>query len=389
MDSTRRQFLGATGTMAVASMLTANRANARGVGQPVSATEVAQGSHLLVPGPPGQRTRYAIVGLGKFAVGQILPAFAASQRSTVTALVSGDTAKAKALAQTYGVPERNLYSYETYDQLRNNPDVDAVYIVLPNGMHAEYTIRAAQAGKHVLCEKPLATTSYDAQKMVDATHTAGVKLMTAYRVRYENYNRTMIQWSREQKYGKLQFISSDSLIDIGGAKQWRLDPTLAGGGSLMDIGIYSLNAARYLTGEEPLEINAFMHSDPSDSRFHQVEQSIAFQLRFPSGVLANCTSSYSAPATHRYRVVATQGWYGLEPSTAYRGQVLQHGHGEHRETLDLAPNNQFAAMMDHFSECVQNHATPLTPGEEGLRDVRLIERIYQAAHARETVKADV
>ncbi|HET6346120.1 MAG TPA: Gfo/Idh/MocA family oxidoreductase, partial [Myxococcota bacterium] len=273
-----------------------------------------------------------------------------------------------------------------YDSLRDNPDVDAVFIVLPNALHAEYTVRAAQAGKHVLCEKPMATTPEDCQRMIDACRSANRKLMIAYRVRYEPYNQTMIAWSRAKKYGDVQFVLSDTIMDVGGAKQWRLDPALSGGGSLIDVGIYSLNATRYLTGEEPAEINALSYTNPKESRFSKVEESIAFQLRFPSGVLANCTSSYGTAQVNRYRVVGQKGWHGLEPATLYRGLQLWHGHDDVVERVHLPEVNHVAKEMDHFAGCVFEDKTPLTPGEEGLKDVRLILKIYEAAKARETLR---
>ncbi len=390
----RRQFVGATSAalaglpMAglLGSSLGAGNAFAGvPIGQPVSATDAQTGASVIVPGPPPKKLRYAIVGLGKFGVGTILPAFAGSQRSQPTALVSGDRNKARAIAAQYHIHPKNIYDYKNYDDIINNPEIDAVYIILPNSLHAEYTVRAAQAGKHVLCEKPLATSVGDAERMIAACKKADVKLMTAYRSQYEVYNRTLIQWTQEKKYGPAQMIVADHNMDIGGAKQWRLDPILSGGGSLVDIGVYSLNATRYLTGEEPIEINAMTHKDAQDSRFKHVEQTIAFQLKFPSGVLANCSSSYSMPFFNRYHVVASNGWYGLNPATAYHGQRLHHGAGETFQETRIKHNNQFAAMMDHFAKCVHHDIQPRTGGEEGLQDVRLMQLIYQAAEARETI----
>ena len=373
----RREFLAVGGGLAAASMIGTRRTWAMGagdaVGLPVSATDEATGGMTRVPGLPGKKVGYAIVGLGKFAVGSILPAFVHSKNSRPTALVSGNRDKAEALAAYYGIPKDSIYDYTTFDRLADNPDVQAVYIVLPNSMHLEYTVRAAQAGKHVLCEKPLATSSADCREMIAACQNAKRKLMTAYRCRYEPFNQQMIAWGKEKKYGPLQFLTIDHMMDVGGANQWRLDPALSGGGSLVDIGIYSLNAARYLTGEEPEEVNAMIHSDPADGRFGRVEQNVAFQLRFPSGAIANCTSSYGAAYVNRYRVVGTRGWYGLDPATAYSGlRMFTSDGGEIRAPLV----NQFAAEMDHFSQCIVDDAIPNTSGEEGLRDVELIERIY-------------
>ena len=210
----------------------------------------------------------------------------------------------RSLATTYGVPESGLYSYETYDRLKDNADVDIVYVVLPNSMHPEFTVRAHKAGKHVLCEKPMANTPQDCETMIAAAKAAGKKLMIGYRLRYEPYNMAMIKMAREQEFGKPKVILCEAGFSIGDPKQWRLNKALAGGGSLMDIGIYALNAARYLSGEEPVAINAFSYTTPGDPRFADgVEETINFQLRFPSGVLANCVSSYGV-GLNRFRVHA-------------------------------------------------------------------------------------
>ena len=195
--------------------------------------------------------------------------------------------KANKLALRYGVDAKNIYNYQNYDQLKNNPEVYVIYIVLPNGMHAEYTVRGFEAGKHVLSEKPMASTAAECQQMIDAGRKANKKLMVAYRCRYEPYNLEAIRMAREQDFGPVKVIVADHGFSIGDPKQWRLNKALAGGGSLMDIGIYSLQAARYISGEEPSEITAMAYTTPGDLRFKEVEETINFQLRFPSGILAN------------------------------------------------------------------------------------------------------
>lgn len=197
--------------------------------------------------PPGERLGWAIVGLGDFACTQILPAFAACARSKVTALVSGDLAKAQQVARQYGVPEAGVYTYDTFDQLRDNPTVDVVYIILPNALHSEYTIRAAQADKHVFCEKPMAPTSTECEAMIAACEGAGRTLGVAYRAHFEAHNVEAHRLLREGAIGDLKLIVADHARILDPAKkhdQWRTRRDLAGGGSLVDIGIYSLNAAR-------------------------------------------------------------------------------------------------------------------------------------------------
>jgi predicted dehydrogenase len=361
------------------------------VGQGLAAANVAgallkNATAQQVPDAPGRKLGWAVVGLGSLAVNQILPAFAKCEKSKVVALVSGHPDKANKLALRYGVDLKKIYNYQNYDQLRDNPEVDVIYIVLPNGMHAEYTVRGLQAGKHVLSEKPMANTPADCQHMIDAGRKANRKLMVAYRCRYEPYNQEAIRMAREQELGPVKVIVADHGFNIGDPTQWRLNKTLAGGGSLMDIGIYSLQAARYISGEEPSEINAMMYSTPGDPRFKEVEETINFQLRFPSGVLANCTSSYGYSGQNRYRAVTTKGWFELEPATIYSGLRMYVHHDNTTEERVLPVRDHFALEMDHMSSCVMENKEPLTPGEEGLRDLAIMTGIYEAARTGKTVK---
>lgn len=352
--------------------------------------------------PPDKRVGWAIVGLGDFGTKQILPSFAESKRSRIVAFVSGDRAKAEKYAEQYGVKTANIYDYKTFDQIKNNPEVDVVYIILPNGMHHEYTLRGFQAGKHVMCEKPMANTVKECEEMVAAGKKAGKKLMIAYRAQYEPYNLAAIEKTRSGALGKLKTIVADHGRNLNPAEKrdvWRMNKKLAGGGSLYDIGLYSLNATRYLTGEEPIEISAQMYSTPGDQRFREVEENVNFTLRFPSGVLANCTASYGFTEVKRYRVFGDKAWLELDPATDYYEHRMLIGRknpdaSEENKTApkflieeqQIQEGNQFAAEMDHLSQCVQENREPKTPGEEGLQDVRLMQLIYQAAREGKTIK---
>ena len=232
----------------------------------------------------------------------------------------------------------------------------------------------------------MANTPAEGQAMIDAAGKANRRLMVAYRCRYEPFNQEMIRMAREQELGPVKVIVADHGFNIGDPTQWRLKKDLAGGGSLMDIGIYSLQAARYVTGEEPVEINAMTHTTPGDERFKEVEETINFQLRFPSGVLANCSSSYGHAGQNRYRVVAIRGWFELEPATSYSGLRMRVRTGNAIEERSLPVRDHFALEMDHLSECVMEGKEPLTPGEEGLRDLKLMMAIYEAAKSGRTVK---
>ncbi len=335
---------------------------------------------------PGRKVGWAIVGLGSYATRQIMPAFAQCRRSRITALVSGDPAKAQSYAAQYGVPSRGLYDYKTFERLADNPDVDVVYVILPNSLHCEYTVRAARAGKHVVSEKPMAVSVDEGRQMIDACRRAGRKLMIGYRSRFEPYNREAIRICRSGELGRLRTITADHGLSARPGI-WRLQRALSGGGSLMDIGIYSLNAARYLSGEEPVEVAAVEHSDRSDPRFREVEDTLAFSLRFPSGVVAECLSTYSS-AHNRYRAVGEAGWLDMEPATSYEGQTMRVklGGPAQPRTVPGSTSDQFAAQLDHMSACVLSGEEPLTPGEEGLRDLRVMAAIYEAAREGRTVR---
>ena len=212
---------------------------------------------------------------------QILPGFADCKLSRPVALVSGHPDKAKEQAAKYGIDPRRIYSYENFDTIRDNPEVDVVYVVLPNSMHAEYTIRAARAGKHVLCEKPMATSVDDCRRMIDACKQAGKKLQIGYRLHYEPNTLALIDAVRKNECGGLKSVLAEAGFNIGDPAQWRLKKSLSGGGCLMDIGIYALQAARYVSGEEPVEVSAFTYADTSDPRFKEVEESLQLPTPLP------------------------------------------------------------------------------------------------------------
>jgi predicted dehydrogenase len=373
-EMTRRGFLGRVG----GGLVAANVAGAL--------TGGSAAPQLVVPDPPGKKLGWAVVGLGSLAINQILPGFAKCEKSKVVALVSGHPDKANKLALRYGVNPKNIYNYQNYDSIRDNPEVAVIYIVLPNGMHAEYTVRGLQAGKHVLSEKPMARTPAECQQMIDAGRKANRKLMVAYRCRYEPYNQEAIRIARSGELGPTKVIVSEHGFNIGNPSQWRLNKELAGGGSLMDIGIYALNAARYLTGEEPTELTAMTYTTPGDPRFKEVEETINFQLRFPSGILANCSSSYGYDSQNRYRVVGTDGWVELEPATIYSGLRMRVHQQNVLEERMLPVRDHFALEMDHMSGCVMENREPLTAGEEGLRDLRIMMAIYEAGRTGGVVK---
>lgn len=336
---------------------------------------------------PGRKLGYAILGLGYYATKIIMPRFAECEHSKLVALVSGTPEKLKTFGEQYAIPESHRYSYETFDKIADNPDVDIVYVITPNSLHRVFTERAAKAGKHVMCEKPMASTAADCEAMIAACKKAGRKLMIGYRSRFQAHNIEAIKLIRDGALGPVRTVVADTGFTIGDPRQWRLNRALAGGGSLMDIGIYSLNAARYLTGEEPVALNAFESTDRSDPRFKEVEDVVGFQLLFPSGATANCYSAYSANF-NRYRVTGPKGFVEIDPATSYQGQMMRAALGGPPTPREPAPQpkNQFSAQLDHLSECILTGREPIVSGEEGLKDLRLIEAIYRAAREGRTVK---
>jgi predicted dehydrogenase len=342
------------------------------------------------PDPVTRRLGVAVVGLGALAMGEILPAFGATKHMRVTALVSGEREKALVIARQYGVPEKNIYDYGNFDSLKNNPDVDVVYIVLPNALHAEYTVRAAQAGKHVLCEKPMATNVADAQRMVDACRAAGRKLMIAYRCQYTPQHRALIDIVRGQQLGRTRLIQAVNGQNDAPNGQWRQIRAMAGGGSLPDVGLYCLNATRYLTGEEPVEITARTTQPKDDNRFREIEDICAFTLRFPSGVEASCVSGYSFHETRRLFVMSEAGSVGLDPAFGYHNLTMhlsrKIGMSNGEETRHWTPKSHFALEMDAYAEAIRGNEVPLTPGEEGLQDMKIMAAIYEAAAGGGVVK---
>lgn len=402
--ASRRTFLRTASGMMAASVSGMALAQANGAAKPDGDKEVqlsqihaATEKPEKVPGPveaEDQRTGYAVVGLGRLALGQILPAMGKSKYSKPVALVSGDKEKAKKVAAQYGIQPNALYDYESFDRIAGNPEVKVIYIVLPNSMHAEFVVRGAKAGKHILCEKPMATSVKDCERMIAACKAAKVKLMIAYRSQYETYDRAMIKMIREGKFGTLkQFIATNSQNE-GDPAQWRLKKALAGGGCMPDVGIYCLNAARFLSGEEPYEVQASMTQPKDDPRFAEVEASCQVIAKFPSGFTATFNTAYNAHKSQFLRIEGTEAFAELNPAFAYTGIKMKFskfdkaviGGMEMLYGPLLEANDQFAAEMDHFSMCVQRGIDPHTPGEEGLQDQRITDAIYESARTGKVVR---
>ena len=324
---------------------------------------------------------YAAVGLGTIS-DIFMRACAESKTAKITALVTGhpDT-KGKHYASLYGIPETSIYTYETYDRLRDNKDVDAVYIGLPNSMHREYSVRAAGLGKHVLCEKPMALSSAECRDMIAACAAANRHLMIAYRIQYEPTHLEAKRLIDSGAIGQVQsFEGSFGFNAAPGA--WRLTRKFGGGGPLMDVGIYPMNEIRWLTGEEPSAFTAVPTTrDHTSGRFAEVEQTLDFTIKMPSGITAALGCTYGSDMPGFLRIHGERGTLELAPAYNYNGVHLRSLTG--RTQVDTtSPGDQvhhFLIEAEHFANCIRTNTTPKTPGEEGLHDMLAIESIYKAA----------
>lgn len=333
------------------------------------------------------KVRYAVVGLGWFAQEAILPAFARAKGAVLAALVSGDPKKLEELGAHYDVSRR--VGYEDYDALLRSGDIDAVYIALPNSMHADYAVRAAKAGVHVLCEKPMAVTSPECRSMIDACAEANVRLMIAYRLHFEEANLTLLEWAKQGKIGEPRLFSSTFSMGLDDPDNTRLDREL-GGGPLRDIGIYCINAARTLFAAEPLEVSAITGKG-IDDRFDQVEQQVGAALRFSEDRLAVFSAGYGLAFGSRYELVGTEGRLVLEPAYSHdKDLVLEHraADGSREAKKKFRRRDQVAPEISYFSKCVGAGTEPEPSGREGLADVRVIEALMASAERGESVRLE-
>lgn len=356
----------------------------------LSAAALALSSAACGAARPDRKLGYAIVGLGSYGLDVIIPQFANCAHSRLAAVVSGDPVKAKRVAAEHGLPASAVYSYANFDSIRNNPEVDIVYVCLPNALHAEFTIRAAKAGKHVMCEKPMAVSVAECEAMIAACKTANRKLMIGYRCHFEAYNLEAMRLAHSGAAGKIRYVRSEHGFVQGDPSKWRLKRALSGGGSLMDMGIYSLQAARYMTGEEPIAVTARESTDRRDPRFTEVEDMIDWTLEFPSGAIAGCQSMYSANQ-NRILLMGDAGRVELEPATRYAGNQMWVGKDGRERAVTPPPGpgkTQFAGQLDHLVDCVRTGREPIVSGEEGLRDIRIVEAIYRSAREGRIIRLD-
>ena len=327
-----------------------------------------------------KKVRIAVVGVGHFAQAAVLPALRRTRSVELAALVSGDPDKLAELGDRYRVPRDRRVAYDDYDELLASDAVDAVYIATPNDLHADLAIRAARAGRHVLCEKPLAPTIEECEAMIAAAEDMGVHLMTAYRLHFEAANLAAIEAVTRGELGEPRMFHSAFAMQVRDGNI-RVQPR-PGAGPLFDLGVYCVNAARYLFRDEPVQVAALALGRGREPRFEHVDEAISATLRFPDERVATFAASFGAADRARYEVIGTEGWLALENCYEYAGEMYLEIHrGKRVRKKTFGKRDQIAAEIEYFGRCVQGGIEPEPSGVEGLVDVRIMLAIQEAARA--------
>jgi len=315
----------------------------------------------------------ALVGLGGYSRGQLGPALLETEHCYLAGIVTGTKEKEAIWSEKYNIKKENIYNYDNFDSIVNNDEIDIVYIVLPNGMHAEYTIRAAKAGKHVICEKPMATSFEDCKKMISACKEAGKMFSIGYRLHFDPFHDQMMRLGQNRVYGDIN-ITTSFAFKMRNLDQWRVKKELAGGGPLMDLGVYNIQGAIYTFGELPTSVKA-KNTTINKADWKEVEGSIEWEMTFPSGK-AYCKCSYEEPYYCHLTANTEKGELKLSPAFIYNGLKGFTPYGP----MTVKPINQQAAQMDAFALNILQNTNTLVPGEMGLRDYMIIDKIYQSAN---------
>jgi predicted dehydrogenase len=329
----------------------------------------------------GKKLNIALCGLGNYA-GMLAEGLMSSQYCRLAGIVTGHPAKAEQWQKDYNIPTKNIYNYQNFDEIANNKDIDLVYVVLPNSMHKEFVIRAAKAGKHVITEKPMATSVKDCEEMIKACKDAGVQLAVGYRLHYEPYNLEIKRLGQEKIFGQVRLIEASLGFKTVDPTQWRLKKAIAGGGPLMDVGVYCIQSSRYVLGEEPIAVTAQFGPVTDKNLFSEVEETITWQMEFPSGAISTCTSSYGF-SVDRFFASADNGFFELSPGLGYGPFSGKTSNGD----LSFPVINQQTTQLDEIGKALlenkqlPNHIT----GEEGLKDIRIVYSIYDAANTGKKV----
>jgi glucose-fructose oxidoreductase len=350
--TTRRDFI-KNASLAIAGAWMAPRLN--------GAPAILTGKH--------KRLGIALVGLGWYSTDILAPALQECKTAWLAGIVTGTPSKEALWAERYQIPRKNIYNYENFDAIRSNPDIDIVYVVLPNSMHKEFTIRAANAGKHVICEKPMALDAQECSEMIAACKANGVGLSIGYRMQYEPHTQEIMRLGQEKVFGSVQHISCGAGFRSNHFSSWKFKAAM-GGGAMYDMGVYPLQAARYVTGLEPLRVTAQqIRSRPLE--ITEVDEVTTFQLEFPGGITANLDTSFHANYNYLH-AFAERGFFELNPFSGFRGIRGRSSQGE----ITFPGINQQATQMDEDAISFANGTTPRVPGEEGLKDMLVVDAVY-------------
>ena len=335
--------------------------------------EETSSNQILYPNYDGPVLRVAIMGLGNYGT-RVAEAMKGCTKAKLVGVISGTPSKIKDWQTKYSIQDKNCYNYDNFDSLKNNPDIDAVYIITPNALHKDQAIRVAKAGKHVISEKPMALNAKEGQEMVDACKKANVRLLIGYRMHFEPKTLEIIRMRSAGEFGKIKFFQGLTGFKIGDPTQWRLNKALAGGGAMMDIGIYSVNGSRYMVGEEPIWVIAEETKTNPEKFKEGVDESIMFQLGFPSGAVASCLSTYNMNNLDRFFLNGENGFAELQPSTGYGPIKGRTNRGE----LDQPHNTHQMVQMEEMAGILLEGKQPVVPidGEEGVKDMKIIDAIY-------------
>jgi glucose-fructose oxidoreductase len=326
-----------------------------------------------------ERLGVALVGLGYYSTDLLAPALLQTRHCFLAGIVTGTPSKAEAWKREFRLADNTIYNYQNFDSIANNPYIDVIYIVLPPSLHAEYVIRAAKAGKHVWCEKPMAMTVDECQKMIDACKQNKVKLSIGYRMQHEPNTQQIIRFRKELTYGKVMNVSAAAGYFDGRTDHWKQKKSM-GGGSMYDMGVYPLNAARYSTGLEPTAVTA-RQSTTRPHIYKEVDETMDFELEFPGGVTAKCQTSFGK-GMNDLRVNCEKGWYTLSPFQSYSGI---NGETSDGRKLNQVIANQQAKQMDDDALAIMNNTDVLVPGEEGLKDIKVVEAVYRSVREKKRI----
>jgi len=355
MKETRRKFLQKTSLVLAAS--------------PVFSPNVL----LSATSQSKEKLGVALVGLGYYSKDLLAPALQLTKHCELRGIVTGSPEKIPDWQQKYGIKDKNIYDYKSFDKIANNKDIDIIYVVLPPSMHAEYTIRGANTGKHIWCEKPMAPSVKDCRAMINACKNNNVTLAIGYRCQHDPNIQAYRQVAKDQRFGKVKMITSAAGYMEGRTTHWKQQKSM-GGGVMGDMGVYAIQGARLATGEEPVMVHA-RTSTTRPKIYHEVEETAMFHLEFPSGALAACHTSFGINMNH-LQVNYEKGWVKMEPHSAYRGNK---GSMSDNTIIDFSIENQQAKQMDEDALAIMNKTSLIAPGEEGLLDIRVVEAVYEAA----------